>query len=627
MRKTSKSVALLAAMLMLAAACSKPKSDTTGSAVGSTKAPDVAAPVSAGDTSSTTAPGTAIPTTPGAPGANVQAAGGASSGDQTIARSADDEAQARAVGARIQPQTTVKRNSHPGVTDNTIKLVFSLDKTSCGVNVVNAITAAGGALPTTTRYYRAAPTTAQGGEAEAEESIKLMVQYFNDHAFDIADYLPNIRKLMGDDPKNQWFGRHLTVEIVDGGSNQCPEKTTAAAKQAIEDKAFAVFNNYDGAQYNMAAALNAQPAGSRPMHFGTLWLSDQDYSRFAPYSWTQFATGTTIARQYASYVCSRVATGEVPARSAMVTDPKKRTFALVHTNVEQDVRLANELKGYLNDMCGLKPKEITYEGTDFGKAQQDNANVIVQLKVANITSVLMLTDPVQPLFQLTTAKQQNYFPEWIWSSFGYEDSSTVQRLYDQDEVKGSFGTSNLGVPGGFGFGAGDPFRVYHEYHKVAPDGKPCDPSSDAGMNHDEQYCKAPGWLVTGFYTLLPATGGLLFAGPDPTPQSVSTGLQHFPSTRYGGSGPTTDPRPALVGAGDGKYGFVVDAAEWRWRPDFTSPKPEAKLGWVEYPDCQRHYIQWPNDLAPNWEKDGANYNAWCGDKNGYPRVLPEDSNG
>jgi hypothetical protein len=367
------------------------------------------------------------------------------------------------------------------------------------------------------------------------------------------------------------------------------------------------------------------------MHFGTLWLSDQDYTRFAPFAWTQFSTGTTIVRQYASYVCSRVVTGQVPPRSGMVTDPKKRVFGLVHTNVEQDVRLANELKGYLDQFCGLHPKEITYEGTDFGKAQQDNANVIVQLKVAGVTSVLMLTDPVQPLFQLTTAKQQNYFPEWIWSSFGYADSSTVQRLYDDDEVKGSFGTSNLGIPGGFGFGAGDPFRVYHEYHKVAPDGKPCDPSSDAGMDHDAQYCKAPGWLVTGYYTMLPFIGGIEFAGPDLTPQNVSAGLQHFPATRYGTAGPTSDPRPALVGAGEGKYGFIVDAVEWRWRPDFTSPPPESKGpkdgGWVEWPDCQRHYLQWPDALAPNWEKNGPNYNAWCGDQNGYPRVLPEDSNG
>ena len=38
----------------------------------------------------------------------------------------------------------------------------------------------------------------------------------------------------------------------------------------------------------------------------------------------------------------------------------------------------------------------------------------------------------------------------------------------------------------------------------------------------------------------------------------------------------------------------------------------------------RHYLQWPDQLAPNWETNGPNYNAWCGDKNGYPRALDSD---
>lgn len=539
-----------------------------------------------------------------------------------------DENQARAVGARIKPQST-KRGSTPyaGVGDKTITVVASRDATSCGVNVIDAVVAAGGALPTTGRFYRGAPTNQSDLDAERVEAIKTLFRYFNDTAFQTADYLPQIRPLMGDDPERQFFGRRIEVKFVDGGSNQCPDKQTAAAKTAVEDhKAFAVFNDFDGAQFNMANALSAAPASRRPMHFGTLWLSDQDYTRMAPYTWTQFATGTTIVRQYASYICARVKTGKVPARSPMVTDPKKRTFGLVHTNKPEDKRLASELKGFLKQYCGLTNiHEVEYEGVDFGKAQQDNTNVVVQLKLNNVTTVMMLTEPIQPLFQITAAKQQDYFPEWVFSSFGYSDSNTVMRLYDQDEMKGAFGTSNLGIFGGFGFAAGDPFEAYHRYHQKSPNtGKKCDPSTDEGMDHDSDYCKAPGSIVTWYYTVLPAIGGLIFAGPDPTPQNVSRGLQEFPKTRFGGNGPTTDPRPALVGAGKDRYGFIVDAVEWRWRPDFQDPGVQPKQGWIEYPDCQRHYLLWGDQLAPNWEKDGPNYNAWCGDKNGYPRVLDSD---
>src|SRR5436305_1719157 len=83
-----------------------------------------------------------------------------------------------------------------------------------------------GALPTTTRYYRKAPTQQSQVTAETKEAIDIMVKYWNDHAWDAANYAPEVRKLMGNDPKNQFFGRHLEYSVIDGGSNQCPDKTT-----------------------------------------------------------------------------------------------------------------------------------------------------------------------------------------------------------------------------------------------------------------------------------------------------------------------------------------------------------------------------------------------------------------
>ena len=627
--RSRSTIGLLLALLLIAAACSKPKSDET-TAAGGDDGTDIEAPVGSGDSpvagagvSTTAAPGATPGGTPGAAPAAV--------GDAPPARPDNvDDAQQKAVGALVKPQSTEKvDNSAVGVDADSIKQVYSYDATSCGVNVVNALTAAGGALPTEARFYRAAPTTQDKVVAEVRESIETIVKYWNERATEQIEDFPQIGEVMQkyNKPGFPFYGRKLEYELVDGGSNQCPDKTTAAAKEAVEKNAFVVYNSYDGAQYNMAAALNAQPPEKRPMHFGTLWLSDKDYDRFAPYSWTEFVTGTTIARHHASYICSRVATGEVPPRSPMVTDPKKRVFGLVHTNLEQDVKIVEEFKAFAKQMCNLKiTKEIAYEGTDFGKAQQDNPNVILQLKLAGVNSVIMMTEPIQPLFQMQHANNQDYFPEWIYSSFGFGDTSTVQRLYDQGQTKSSFGTSNLGIYGGFDFRSGDPFAMYHALHPKSPNtGKPCDPRSDEGMDHDPQYCKAPTALVLWYYTTLPSIGGILFAGPDLNAKNVSVGLQNYPTTRYGGSGPTSDPRPALVGAGPGKYGFLVDAIEWRWRPDFTSPKPEAKEHWVEYPDCMRHYLQWPDQLAPNWEKDGPNYNSWCGDKNGYPKVLDSDA--
>ena len=648
-------VSVASAIVLFAAGCSKPHTSNGVQSAGNTTVPSFELPSSDGPTGDPGA-GSLVPgatTGPGGTSAATSAGGGTGPGAKAkpgakatgpvttapFALGNADNDEAHRIGNLITPQSSARKKPYyNGVTENAIQLDFSTDATNCGVNVVNAITAAGGALPSPTRYYRAAPTTSDQVTADNAEAIKTMVEYWNRHAFDTAAYAPKVRALMGDDVNNQFFGRHLTYKIIDGGSNQCPDKATSGSTQATDqDHAFAVFNNLEGASpagaYNMAAALNAKPANVRPMHFGSLWLSDQDYTKFAPYAWTQFSTGTTIVRQQASYICSRLV-GQIASRSPdSALNTKPRVFGFVHTNLQQDKRLADEYKGYLQQFCGknIITKEVEYDGSDFKNAQQDNANLVLQLKIAGVTTVIMLTEPVQPLFQLQQAQGQNYSPEWIFSSFGYSDSSTVQRLYDQNQTRGSFGTSNLGVTGGFGFGSGDPFAMYHDTHKTAPDGKPCDPTSDAGMDHGDngvsaKYCKSPGALVTWYYSLLPAIGGMLYAGPDLTPQNLSAGLQAFPTTRYGGGGPTTDPRPALVGAGKGRYGFVVDATEWRWRPDFTSPQPEAKAHWVEYPDCQRHYLQWPNNRAPGWEVGGKNDNAWCGDKNGYPKTLPEDAN-
>ena len=90
----------------------------------------------------------------------------------------------------------------------------------------------------------------------------------------------------------------VVVRLPSGHLLDAGDRPFAAAVEAAEThKAFVVFQAYDLAQYNMAAALNTVPASRRPMHFGTYWLSDQIYDKFAPYVWTPFSTGSTITRQ------------------------------------------------------------------------------------------------------------------------------------------------------------------------------------------------------------------------------------------------------------------------------------------------------------------------------------------
>ena len=556
--------------------------------------------------------------------------GGADPGaaDDVVENPYGDEAQSRKIGALIKPQSTSLPGGNPntwaGVTKDAIKFVFAYDAASCGVNTLTLAQQAGANLATSSRYYRATPNNQETARAEYRESVKALIDVVNLRALEAAEPFPQIRKLMGNDPTHPFFGRRIGYELIDGGSYQCPETTTAAAIKIVEEiKPFVVINDdaLSRSAYNMAAALNAKaPPDRRPMHFGTLQESDAQYAKWAPYNWTQFTSGTAHVRQYASWLCARVV-GRKAVNSPQYKDTTRK-FALVYPNFQQVRAIATELKGFIKQYCGKNVFATEFEyDTDPSRATDEGTTMAVNFKLNGITSVVYLLDLVAPIFHLISMEGQDYKPEFVFTGTNYMDSSTVQRTYEQPMVdKASFGITNFGVPGGFGYEAGDPFYAWHDLHKKSPNsGKACDPSSDAGMNHDEAYCKAPGALITLLYSTLPLLGGVLFAGPDLTPTHVSDGLQAYPITRFGGAGATSDPRPALVGAGKGQYYFLKDATEWRWRSSYISPPPESKLGWVEWSDCQRHYTLWPDKLALYWEKGGPNYDAWCGNSKYAPK--------
>ena len=584
-----------------------------------------------------------VPTTKG------EKSPGSATGAGSAARRAQDRvtlnpevnrAFAQQVASKIKPQSSSLPNGNPntwaGVSRDTIKAVFSYDKSNCGVNLINAISAAGAQFGTSTRYYRAAAKNQDELNARHVESVNILVKLFNARGWEAGMTFPQLRPVLQKygTPSRPFYGRRLVHQMIDGGSFQCPERTNAAAVRIVQEiKPFVVYNNFDGAQYEMADALNAKaPPNRRPMHFGTLWLSDRDYTRWAPFAWTQFNSGTRGGELYMSWACSRL----VGRNATNAPDYKgtKRKFALLYPNLPAAAHVAAEYKALSKKYCGTniyEGREIAY-APDPSRAADEGTSIAVRLKLDGVTTLTYVMDPVFPIFQMVQFQSQDYQPELAWTPSGYYDSNTVQRIYmslGKDWFITSFGVTQFGVPGGFGFGAGDPFYAYHDTHKKSPKtGKACDPSSDAGMNHDETYCKAPGELITWYYTTLASLGGVLFAGPDLTPAHLSRGLQSYPKIRYGGAGPTNSPHPAQLGSGPGKFYFVVDGTEYKWRGDFVSPPPESKIGFVTYPDCERHYNLWPDKLAVNWERSGPNYNKYCGDAKYAPSPYrPSASSG
>lgn len=640
MRSALRSLALLMCMLLVAAACSRPKQAITQAQA----EPDQGANALEAAPEATGVPGVAAPVASAATVARGTArkpAGAVDKGYAALNPNAN-VSQAKKVGQLIKLQSTqFVPNPWVGVTKDEIKLTFARDETNCGVNVINVVSQAGGNTSTGTRFYRPAPTDQTKANKEYEESVQATVDYWNANVNLVADDIPEAKDLMAklNKPGQNFYGRKIAYSLTDGGSFQCPERTTAGAVRiAQEIKPFSVvvddIPGINGSGYNLASALNAKaPAASRPMAFGVLWNANKEYEKWAPYVWAQFTSGTQSVKLSASWICAKL-NGQNAANSPdYKTTPRK--FGLLYPNAQNAKQVAEDFKGFVVEYCGkqiISPDAEFAYSPDLSRAGDEAAQIAVKFKLLGVTSVVHMMDPITPLLQIAGAKSQSYRPEWVWTGNAYTDSSTVQRLYDQEMVdKASIGITPFGVPGGFGYEAGDPFHVWNKTHPKSPKtGKACDSSSDAGMNHDNDYCRAPGAIVTIYYSWLPLIGGIIFAGPELTPVNVTRGLQAYPETRYSANGPTDDPRAALVGAGPGQFYFITDAVEWRWRAKFMSPAPESKAGWVEWTDCQRHYKLWPDRLAVQWEKGGAAYNAWCGDakfspangveKDNYPRV-------
>jgi hypothetical protein len=625
MHKRLRVFALVTLVLIIAASCSKPKDQA--SQLGGTQ----------NKNNALTNKGPAASAVAGAPKAG-QVNGPAQKGYAALNPLADT-AQAKKVGALIKLQSTSYTNPNTwlGVTKDTIKLNFGIDQTNCGVNVIGQAAAAGGALSKEDRFYRKQPADNPTINAEQNEAIANLVRYWNDHVQDLAQDWPNAVQILNkyNKPGHNFYGRKITYDLVDAGSFQCPNKQTSAAitmrdrTHPFSSVVFDVpgqFQNGVGLAKSMKAKMSAD---KRPMLFGLIDTTDSNLHNFAPFVWNEFQSITRMSQLAAQWICADLK-GTGPnkglwgnGKAVNAADPalrtKTRKFGLVWPSDKNNAdTAAADFRKFIKADCGITFDNRTtafQESSNPVEAGSQAGTIATRFKLAGVTTVIYLIDFFGAFFQNSIFKQQGFKPEYANIGTGWQ-TNTVQRLFaDQDMLdKASMFYTAFGVQG-VGYGPGDSFWTYHAYHKISPKThKACDPRTDVGMDHDSKYCKAPGAIVGWYYSWLPLLAGLIFAGPTITPHNVTAGLQNYPVTRYGVDGPTSDPVAVLVGANGGQYYFITDGSSARWRAGLVSPPPERQLGFPDYPDCQRHYVSWPNGLAPQWEKGGPNYNAWCGSR-------------
>jgi hypothetical protein len=261
---------------------------------------------------------------------------------------------------------------------------------------------------------------------------------------------------------------------------------------------------------------------------------ESHFTQYQPYEWGYLPAFDTMMRNYAEFICKSLA-GRPPKYGGTGTSNQTtpRKFGLVYI-VAADGSTPDRtiLLSSLHSGCGVTPV-VTTQYTD---AQQTT----LQLKNANVTTVICLCQGDQYFALMPEATKEVYFPEWLVSSYHYLDYDSAAQKYPNEQSVHTFGITfhNKWLPQ----------KEMPWYQAI----KEADPNYETG---DDGYASA---AYERYYELLTLASGIQEAGPDLTPENFQRGLfkSSFPAS---GSG-----RAPLYysggGFGPGDHTMVDDAA-------------------------------------------------------------------
>lgn len=359
----------------------------------------------------------------------------------------------------------------------------------------------------------------------------------------------------------QLYGRKIDIDVFDGrgvgadevqGAGQ--DGANADAVTVADQKAAFMDASAGTAPYTDALARR------KVVSIGVNYLSEEWYTERHPYVWTGVSCTQTV-RMLAEYANKRLYGGTADhAGEGLRGKPRKIAVIAPENSYYQDcVRtLAADLAKEGNKLAA----ELSY-ALDINTISQDSSSIIARLSADNITSVLMVTDPVSPLFFSSKATQQRYNPEWILAGTAATDTDVVAQQYDQEQWAHCFGFRTF-----FAGKSREQSDAYAAFKLARPSEEPA------------------GLALYGIYQrLLQMAIGIQQAGPNLTPATFGAGMQGYD----GGSG--------FYGAMRGRPGLhtlQTDAEEVYYDPKAISSFNRAAGAYV--PSTPKYELgQWPRE--------------------------------
>lgn len=205
---------------------------------------------------------------------------------------------------------------------------------------------------------------------------------------------------------------------------------------------------------------------------------------------------------------------------------------------------------------------------DFDTLAQKATEMVGKFKAEGITTVEFLGDPIMPMYLMSAATEQGWFPEWIITGTVFTDTNFFGRQYDPQQMEHAFGISQLAAPTSRDLQ--DPIRLHRWY--FGADAEPA----------------ANGYALLQFPVRF-MVQGIHMAGPDLTPETFARGQFRIPPA---GGGHTT-PQISF-----GNWGFfpatdyqgIDDSTEIWWDGSVDAPDETGLAGtgvWRRSHDGQR----------------------------------------
>jgi hypothetical protein len=304
------------------------------------------------------------------------------------------------------------------------------------------------------------------------------------------------------------------------------------------------------------------------VNIGGWHFTDRFSTARRPYHYDLQMGGDFQADLTGEYWCKKMA-GR-PARYA--GDPAlKRTIrkaAVLYPQTDANTPPALRLERILRS-CGTEVLDVPYS-PDTGTANQQATSQVARAKAAGVTTAVLFSDPIVPVYMTKQMTTQAYYPEHFLVGSGLIDYDAVGRLYDPGQWRHAFGVSD------------------------SPVFQPVDKQASsvvwrAAGNSGRPYSTAE--LAQSYLSLVFA--GIQMAGPTLNPGT-------FERAVLGGSleGPTwaqsKNPYLPWIHFGRGDYTAVSDAKESYWDPNAISPI-DGKQGSYRHLNNGRRYGigQWP----------------------------------